>query len=152
MSRVRVLTYKRGILSERIFYFVRWLWKIIYHFIATQCPGNHKCGRRAQVPLLWKWCREHYQASLFGDGRQASWLPCSSTVSVLLKDQLYVCVYFTSEQRVRVFGGVCSSIHQSHSQEVHLRESRCENWRGIRKQCFTGERQGGVFQLKTCSE
>lgn len=54
--------------------------------------------------------------------------------------------YLTSQQCVRVFGGVRSSLHQSHSQEVHLRESRRQNWRGIRKQCFTGRRRALLFQ------
>lgn len=52
------------------------------------------------------------------------------------------CVFnLASEHCVRVFGTVCSSLHQSHSQEVHLREGRRQDWRGIRKQCFTGTRR-----------
>lgn len=52
------------------------------------------------------------------------------------------CVFnLASEHCVRVFGTVCSSLHQSHSQEVHLREGRRQDWRGIRKQCFTGKRR-----------
>lgn len=53
--------------------------------------------------------------------------------------ELKVRHYLPSKRGVRVFGGVCSSLHQSNSQEVHLREGWRQNWRRIRKQCFTGK-------------
>lgn len=87
--------------------------------------------------LHWLFC--DFPANEKNDGRTSRHLKSGANSSPLF--------YLSSEQRVRVFGGVCSSVHQSHSQEVHLRESWRQNWRRIRKQCFTGRGRAAAPSL-----
>lgn len=116
-------------------------------YLTDRCPFKNEaffCARvfrlsalALKVLLQCKWSAVAWTPPVLTGGMQASW-SCDSTglcCHLVHVCQLYntplekevvelkLCHYLPSKRRVRVFGGVCSSIHQSNSQEVHLRES-----------------------------